>query len=175
MGERGRLPRDGRGDGKACRYQQGHRENRRATCSEAFQRLGDGALRSGFRIILAKTAERKTESFLFRRRRRNNPKKREVKGFEGWRFPQGNTTRTLTGSKRNGTAVASPSSSSCISYKTKTIINYRGKPHTQLLSVSESPSISPLPPSWRTGRKYCNRPANKSQAIKSKKLKKLWM
>lgn len=24
-----------------------------------------------------------------------------VKG-EGWRFPQGNTTRTLTGSKRNG-------------------------------------------------------------------------
>ena len=90
-----RLPRDGRGDGKACRYQQGHRENRRATCSEAFQRLGDGALRSGFRIILAETAERKTESFLFRRRRRNNPKKREVKGFEGWRFPQGNTTPYL--------------------------------------------------------------------------------
>jgi hypothetical protein len=95
VGERGRLPRDGRGDGKACRYQQGHRENRRATCSEAFQRLGDGALRSGFRIILAETAERKTESFLFRRRRRNNPKKREVKGFEGWRFPQGNTTPYL--------------------------------------------------------------------------------
>ena len=53
------------------------------------------ALRSGFRIILAETAERKTESFLFRRRRRNNPKKREVKGFEGWRFPQGNTTPYL--------------------------------------------------------------------------------
>ena len=58
-------------------------------------RLGDGALRSGFRIILAETAERKSESFLFRRRRRNNPKKREVKGFEGWRFPQGNTTPYL--------------------------------------------------------------------------------
>lgn len=80
---------------KGGEYQQGHRENRRATCSEAFQRLGDGALRSGFRIILAETAERKTESFLFRRRRRNNPKKREVKGFEGWRFPQGNTTPYL--------------------------------------------------------------------------------
>ena len=78
-----------------------------------------------------------------------------VKG-ERVEISNGNTTRTLTGSKRNGTAVASPSSSSCISYKTKTIINYRGKPHTQLLSVSESPSISPLPPSWKTGRKYCN-------------------
>lgn len=77
------------------RYQQGHRENHRATSSEAFQRLRDGALRSGFRFILAETAERKTESFLFRRRRRNNPKKREVKGFEGWRFPQGNTTPYL--------------------------------------------------------------------------------
>ena len=52
-------------------------------------------IRSGFRFILAETAERKTESFLFRRRRRNNPKKREVKGFEGWRFPQGNTTPYL--------------------------------------------------------------------------------
>ena len=76
-----------------------------------------------------------------------------VKG-ERVEISNGNTTRTLTGSKRNGTAVASPSS--CISYKTKTIINYRGKPHTQLLSVSESPSISPLPLSWKTGRKYCN-------------------
>ena len=26
VGERGRLPRDGRGDGKACRYQQGHKK-----------------------------------------------------------------------------------------------------------------------------------------------------
>ena len=52
-------------------------------------------LRSGFRFILAETAERKTESFLFRRRRRDKPKKREVKGFEGWRFPQGNTTPYL--------------------------------------------------------------------------------
>ncbi len=48
-----------------------------------------------FRFILAETAERKTESFLFRRRRRDKPKKREVKGFEGWRFPQGNTTPYL--------------------------------------------------------------------------------
>ena len=38
-------------------------ENHRATSSEAFQRLRDGALRSGFRFILAETAERKTESF----------------------------------------------------------------------------------------------------------------
>ena len=64
VGERGRLPRDGRGDGKACRYQQGHRENRRATCSEAFQRLGDGALRSGFWLILAKRTGRKLQVFV---------------------------------------------------------------------------------------------------------------
>lgn len=48
---------------------------------------GDGALRSGFRIILTETAEPKTERFLFRRRRRNNPKKRS-QGVEGWRFPR---------------------------------------------------------------------------------------
>ena len=38
---------------------------------------------SGFRFILAETAGRKTESFLFRRRRRNKPKKRGVKGLRG--------------------------------------------------------------------------------------------
>ena len=40
-----------------------------------------------------------------------------------------------------------------ISHKTKTISNYRRNPKTQLWSVLESPSLSPLPLSWRTGRK----------------------
>ena len=71
-------------------------ENRRATCSEAFQRLGDGALRSGFRIILAETAERKTESFCSVGEDGIIRKKRRVKGFEGGDFRKEILPRTLT-------------------------------------------------------------------------------
>ena len=86
MGERRWFPRHGRGYGKAYRYQQRHCRHDRATSPSNLSWLGYGTLNSGFRGILAETAERKTKSFLFRRWRRNNPKKTEVKGFEGWRF-----------------------------------------------------------------------------------------
>lgn len=86
VGERRWLPRDGRGHGEAYRYQQRYCRHDRATSPSNLPWLGYGTLNSGFRGILAETAERKTKSFLFRRWRRNNPKKTEVKGFEGWRF-----------------------------------------------------------------------------------------
>ena len=71
------------------RHREGHRPENHA--ARAVQRHNLPRKHRRFR----REAERKTESFLFRRRRRNNPKKREVKGFEGWRFPQGNTTPYL--------------------------------------------------------------------------------
>ena len=57
-------------------------ENRRATCSEAFQRLGDGALRSGFGLYWRRRRNGKLKVFVPSAKRRNNPKKRS-QGLRG--------------------------------------------------------------------------------------------